>query len=162
MTALQQTKVLPPHEGPRVSVAGDIYTIKISGKETDDAYALIEAEVPPGGGPPPHIHAREDEAFYILDGHVTFQSDGRTILAGPGTFLHLRRGTLHAFKNTGSKTARMLVHVQPAGLEEFFGEVGHWLPDNNTPPPPVTAADIEKLVAVAPRYGIQIRLPPDS
>jgi hypothetical protein len=74
-----------------------------------------------------------------------------------GAWVTLAKGSRHAFKNTGSATARMLIVVTPSGLEKFFAEVG--LEARDRSPPPVTPADVERLLAVAPRYGIEIRLP---
>src|ERR1041385_7504877 len=54
--------------GPATWVVGDLYTVKASGRETGGAFCLIEVMVPPQSGPPPHIHQREDEAFYIIEG----------------------------------------------------------------------------------------------
>jgi len=156
----QEFKLVPPGSGKTVSLVGDIYTFLMVGEETGGAYAFIEVVIPPQGGPPPHIHRREDEAFYVLEGELEFMVNRRTVKAGPGSFLHLPKNSLHCFKNVSSTTARMLVHVAPAGLEKFFEEVGHPLKDKSAGPAPVTPADIEKLVAVAPKYGIEIKLPP--
>jgi quercetin dioxygenase-like cupin family protein len=151
-----QTGVLKPGEGKAYWVVGDLYTILASGEDTSGAYALIHVEVPPGGGPPPHVHRREDEAFYVLQGEVAFQADGRDIAATAGTWVTLAKGSLHTFRNTGTATARMLIVVTPAGLERFFAEVGQPAADRSSPPP-LTPGDIEKLLAVAPRYGLEIR-----
>jgi quercetin dioxygenase-like cupin family protein len=153
-----QTGVLNAGEGKAYWVVGDLYTILASGDDTGGAYALIHAKVLPGGGPPPHVHRREDEAFYVLEGELDFHADGRDIRATTGTWVTLARGSLHTFKNTGPGTARMLIVVTPSGLERFFAEVGQQATDRSSPPP-VTAADIDRLLAVAPRYGIEIRLP---
>jgi hypothetical protein len=67
-------------------------------------------------------------------------------------------GSLHSFKNTTDKTARMIISVAPAGLEQMFLEVGHPIKLGETPPPP-TKAEIEKLMAVAPNYGVEIKVP---
>jgi quercetin dioxygenase-like cupin family protein len=156
--AAMQTGVLNVGEGKAYWVVGDLYTILASGEDTGGAYALIHATVPPGGGPPPHIHRREDEAFYVLEGSLTFQADGREIAATAGTWVTLAKGSLHTFRNSGTTTATMLIVVTPSGLEKFFAEVGREATDR-TSPPPVTHADIEKLLAVAPSYGLEIRLP---
>src|SRR5437763_14005735 len=76
--------VLNAGEGKAYWVVGDLYTILASGADTGGAYALIHATVPPGGGPPPHVHRREDEAFYVLGGEVAFHADGRDVGAGAG------------------------------------------------------------------------------
>ena len=61
-----------PNEGRTIAVVGDVYRFLATGDETNGKYAMWEAIVPPGGGPPPHIHSREEESFYILEGEITF------------------------------------------------------------------------------------------
>jgi quercetin dioxygenase-like cupin family protein len=147
--------LLRPGEGRSVWVVGDRYTILASGEQTGGAYALVEALVPPGGGPPPHIHRREDEAFYVLEGSLTFQSDGQTLAGTPGAWITLPRGSLHSFRNTGATPARMLILVAPAGLERYFLEVG----TESAEPVPVTPEAIGRLLAAAPRYGLEVQAP---
>lgn len=151
--------VLEPGEGRSVWVVGDRYTIKASGEETGGAYALVEVLVPPGGGPPPHVHRREDEAFYVLEGELAFHVDGRDIAAGAGSWVTLARGSLHLFKNVGDKPARILIVVTPAGLERYFLEVGRPAGEGDGESISPTPEDIEKLLAFAPQYGIEIRVP---
>ncbi len=151
--------VLKAGEGRTVWVVGDRYTIKTSGEETGGAFALVEALVPPSGGPPPHIHRREDEAFYVLEGELAFHVDGRDVAAGPGSWVTLARGSLHHFKNVSDLPARMLIVVTPAGLERFFLEVGRAASDGDGESMPPTPEDTERLLVVAPQYGIEIRLP---
>jgi quercetin dioxygenase-like cupin family protein len=69
--------------GRTVWVVGDLYTIKASGKDTGGAFTLIEVMVPPLSGPPPHVHRREDEAFYVLEGEFEVQIDNQRLTAGP-------------------------------------------------------------------------------
>src|SRR5207244_3691360 len=78
----------------------------------------------PGGGPPLHVHSREDEAFFILEGELAVHVDGRDITATSGTWVTLARRSLHTFRNAGTTTARMLIVVTPSGLERYFAEVG--------------------------------------
>jgi mannose-6-phosphate isomerase-like protein (cupin superfamily) len=147
-----------PNEGRTVGVVGDVYRFLATGADTDGKYALWEAIVPPGGGPPPHVHSREEEGFYILEGEITFTIGDKRLVATAGVFANMPVGTPHSFKNESGKPARMLISVAPAGLEEMFFEVGVSLAPGATAPPP-SNQDIEKLLAVAPRYGIEIRLP---
>lgn len=149
------TNVLNAGQGRSVWVVGDLYTFLATGEDTSGAYAMIHATVPPGSGPPPHIHRREDEAFFVLEGELSFHIDGRSMAATNGTWATLPIGTLHAFKNTGTRPAKMLILVNPSGLEKYFEEIGHRSKEES-----VTAAAIEKLVAVAPKYGLEIHLPP--
>lgn len=151
------TNVLHAGQGRSVWVVGDFYTFLATGEVTNGAYALIHATVPPGGGPPPHIHRREDEAFFVLEGQIAFQVDGRCISATTGAWVTLPKGTLHAFRNAGTTPGKMLILVSPSGLEKFFEEVGHASKEESVRP-----AAIEKLLAVAPKYGIEIHLPPQG
>jgi len=131
-----------------------------SGEQTGGAYALMEARVLPGGGPPPHLHTREMEFFFVLEGEMTFLLGHRKVNATPGAFLQIPRGIVHAFKNEGAAPARMLIQVAPAGFDQFMRGFAHPLPSFDSPPIPVTPADIEKLLALAPKYGIEIKIPP--
>ena len=120
---------------------------------------LWEAIVPPGGDPPPHVHSREEEGFYILEGEITFTVNGEQIVAKAGTFANMPVGTPHSFTNESGRPAKMLVSVAPAGLEQMFFDVGVPLAEGSTTAPPTTKGEIEKMLAVAPKYGIEIMLP---
>ena len=154
-----QPTITKPGTGRTIAVVGDIYRFLAVGENTDGRYALWEAIVPPGGGPPPHVHSREEEGFYILEGEITFQLGDSHFVAGAGTFANMPVGSLHSFKNGSGKLARMLISVAPAGLEKMFIEVGQPVAAGATTAPPPAPADFEKLLAVAPQYGIEIRLP---
>lgn len=65
-------RILNPGEGQMTGVAGDIYTIKASSRDTNGAYTIMEAIIPAQKGPPPHRHSREEESFFILDGELEF------------------------------------------------------------------------------------------
>src|SRR3984885_7310519 len=148
-----------PTEGRTIAVVGDVYRFLALGEDTDGKYALWEAIVPPGGGPPPHVHSREEECFYILEGEITLQIGDQRIVAMAGTFANMPVGTPHSFKNESSRPAKMLISVAPAGLEQMFFEVGVPVAQGATTAAPPTKDEVEKLLAVAPKYGIEIRLP---
>ncbi len=148
-----------PTEGRTIAVVGDVYRFLATGEDTNGTYAMWEAIVPPGGGPPPHVHSREEEAFYILEGEITFQVGEQTIVAGPGMFANMPIGSLHTFRNASNKTAKMIITVAPAGLEEMFFEVGQAVEPGTTTASPPAKEEIEKLLAAAPRYGVEIRVP---
>ncbi|WP_254508418.1 cupin domain-containing protein [Anatilimnocola floriformis] len=147
-----------PSEGRTIAVVGDLDRFLATGDETDGKYAMFEATVPPGGGPPPHTHSREEESFYILDGEITFTVGEKQLVATAGMFANMPIGSQHSFKNASDKTARMIISVAPAGLENMFFEVGVPAKVGDIPSPP-TKAEIEKLLAVAPNYGITIKVP---
>jgi quercetin dioxygenase-like cupin family protein len=145
--------------GRTVAVVGDVYRFLATGADTNGKYALWEAHVLPGGGPPPHVHSREEEGFYVLEGEITFQVGDQRLVASAGMFANMPVETPHSFKNESSRPAKMLISVAPAGLERMFFEVGVPLPEGSTTALPPTREEIEKLLAVAPKYGIEIRLP---
>ena len=138
--------VLAAGEGKTVSVLGDAYTYKAAKEETGGAYALIEATVV-GNGPPPHIHATEEEAFYVLEGELNVLVGERTIKATAGAFVLVPRGTVHTFSKAGPGSAKLLIIISPAGFEQFFEEIAG---------PP----DLEKIMALAPKYNLEIVEPP--
>ena len=148
-----------PNAGKRIGIVGDVYRFLATGEETDGKYATFEAIVPPGSGPPPHIHSREEESFLVLEGEMTFQLGDERFVAGEGTFLNMPVGSLHSFKNQSDKTARLLISLAPAGLEKMFFEVGTPLTGDVKPAPPPSEAEIKKLLEAAPRYGVEIKVP---
>jgi mannose-6-phosphate isomerase-like protein (cupin superfamily) len=148
-----------PGQGRSIGVVGDVYHFLATGEDTGGKYALWEAMVPPGGGPPPHVHSREDEGFYVLEGEITFRVGEERVVATAGMSANMPVGTPHSFKNESGRPARMLVLVAPAGLEKMFFECGVPVAPGATAAPTTTKEDIDKLLAVAPRYGIEIRLP---
>ena len=148
-----------PARGRTIALVGDVYRFLATGEDTGGKYALWEAMVPPGGGPPPHVHSREEEGFYVLDGEVTFRIGDERIVATAGTFANLPVGTPHSFKNESGRPARMLISVAPAGLEKMFFECGVPVAQEATGAPTTTKEEIVKLLEIAPRYGIEIRLP---
>ena len=149
-----------PGKGKTIAVVGDIYRFLATGAETNNKYAMWEAIVPPGGGPPPHSHNREEEAFYILEGEITFTVNGERIVAKAGTFANMPIGSLHSFKNESQSAAKMIISIAPAGLETMFFEVGIELPEGATTGPPPSKEEIDRLIEWAPKYGIELRLPP--
>ena len=136
-----------------------MYRFLATGEDTNGKYAMWEAIVPPGGGPPPHVHSGEEEGFYVLEGEISFQIGSERLVATAGIFANMPVGTPHSFKNESGRPAKMLISVAPAGLEQMFFEVGVPLTEGATTALPPTKEEIEKLLVVAPRYGIEIMLP---
>jgi quercetin dioxygenase-like cupin family protein len=159
MNTTSRVVVKQASEGRNVAVVGDVYRFLVTREDTNGKYALFEGIIFPGGGPPPHVHSREEEGFYVLEGEITFTINGERVVATAGMFANMPVGTPHSFKNESGKSARMLISVAPAGLEQMFFEVGVPLPEGETTALPPTKEEIEKLLAAAPRYGIKIMLP---
>lgn len=159
MTTNNKPTIRKPNEGRTIAVVGDVYRFMATSKDTNGKYAMWEAIVPPGGGPPPHVHSREEESFYILEGEITFQIGEERVVATAGMFANMPVGTPHSFKNESNQPAKMIISIAPAGLEDMFFEFGVPLPEGSTSALPPTKDEIEKLLAIAPKYGIEIRVP---
>ena len=106
-------------------MVGDRYTLLLTGEQTAGAYAVIEAFVPPGGGPPAHVHSREDEAFLVVEGEFEFNLGGKRFRLTAGGFLFGPRGVPHAFKSVGPTAGRMIIAVLPAGVEALHRRDRH-------------------------------------
>ncbi len=152
---------LGPSEGDAFSAVGDVYRVLASGRQTGNVYALSEIRVSPNNGPPPHIHSREDECFFVLEGEIDFQVGDEKITARPGAFIQGPRGIPHSFKNNTQLPARMLVFVTPAGLGNFFNEFARPVASFDSPATPPSKDEVDELLAAAPKYGLQI-LPPSK
>jgi quercetin dioxygenase-like cupin family protein len=98
----------------------------------------------------PHLHEQEEESFYILERTIRFQVGEETLTAEAGAFVKAPQGVSHAFKNAGDTPARVLLLVAPAGLENFFEEVGHSLEEPPSPP------SSEKVKKIAAKFGVTI------
>jgi quercetin dioxygenase-like cupin family protein len=143
-----------------VGVVGDTYTILLTGKDTAGRYCLIDMHVPPGGGPPPHRHDFE-ESFTVLEGEIetTFRGKRSTVRAGEA--INIPANAPHQFQNKSTQAARLLCVCSPAGMEEFFLEIGVPVATRTTtpPPPPDQAAQDAmkaKIETLAPKYKTEL------
>ena len=141
--------------GPSFWGPGDRYTFLVTGAQSDNAYFIMEAIVPPAGGPPPHIHHRENESFYVLDGMLDIRMDNQVVQAGAGDFVHIPRGVVHNFTNNGTSDARMLLIFSPGGMERFFEETLERVVDRTAPQPSNIDAVVARYVEAAPRHGLE-------
>jgi quercetin dioxygenase-like cupin family protein len=117
----QRAVVVAPGDGTTIEgPVGGPLTFKVRGDQTADALTAFENVIPPGEGPPMHVHAREDEAWYALEGELRFSLGGELAPAAAGSFVFVPRGTPHCFQNVGAAPARILVLFTPSGMERFF------------------------------------------
>ena len=151
--------MLEPGEGQAVWFLGTLMNVKVDATRTDGAYTVVECLLAPGFGPPPHIHSRDDEAFYILEGELSGFVGEQTWRGGPGTFVFMPRGLPHAFRVDSATPARVLQLGNGSGFERFIAEAGEPAPALTLPPPP-GPAEIERMLATAPKYDIEILPPP--
>lgn len=143
--ATEDSRALPCMEGH--------VSLLVTGEHTEGQFALIETVECEGCWHPLHVHSREDELVYVLEGQVQFHMDGIWITRRAGESMILPRGREHTYATT-SNLARLLILMVPAGLEGYYRELGQ--PVNG----PCVYQDAERLVIVAARYGIDTTGPP--
>jgi mannose-6-phosphate isomerase-like protein (cupin superfamily) len=144
---------------PHIGLVGDTYTITVAGKDPNGRFCVVDMHVPPGGGPPPHLHEFE-ETFILLDGEmqVTFRGQKSTLRAGDT--VNVPSNAPHQFHNASSEPVRMICICSPAGNDEFFLEVGVPVPTRTTPPPRLDGEQavefLKKIKATTPKYHTEL------
>lgn len=151
----------PAGTAPAIWAMGSLFERLVS---ADDGGALDVALVtqPPGTATPLHRHTREAEAFYLLEGSMTYRAGEETFHLTAGDFLRLPKGVPHAFRVTGDAPVRFLGFADPAGLFDLYAEVGmpageRRLPGQDGIPMP---AEIARWNEVGPRFGLEVVGPP--
>ena len=142
-------------EGERLWIVGDTMTLKATGERTGGRLVVLENLTAPGGGPPPHVHTREDEFFFVLDGTFEIRIADDVHRVGPGGFAYVPRGTVHNFRNAADSPARILIGFTPGGIEGFFRDAGRTALDDG-PAPPVDDDEVSRTMVAAQRYGLEL------
>jgi quercetin dioxygenase-like cupin family protein len=133
---------------------GSLMEIKARAEDTGGALGVLEGSFYyEGYGPPLHVHSREDEAMYVLEGQIRFRVGDDEFVAGPGSWVWQPRGVPQAFR-VESDSARALVIFTPGGLEGMFEEGG--VPAGESADPPQQEYDLEAAAALAKRYGFEV------
>ena len=149
---LSRELALAPGEGRTITGLGVSIIYRVSNEATGGAWALLEYVAPPHfGGPPPHWHAHTAELFYILEGTVAFMLGEETIMAAPGTSVHVPPGLVHTFFNPTADPVRFLVWLTPGKFATYFEELFAMIHAEPSWPP----ADRQKLDALIARYDQQ-------
>ena len=151
----------PDHDNSlrHFAVAGDTYTILLTGADTAGRYCLIDMFVPPGGGPPPHRHDFE-EMFSMLEGEIeiTFRGEKSTLRAGET--INVPANAPHSFTNVANVPARMLCLCSPAGQEEFFAAIGDPVDSRTSVAPKMSGEEqaerIAKVRKLAPLFKTEM------
>ena len=149
-----QPYALAREEGEAVWFLGTLVIMKATGEQTAGAFGLIDNLMPAGFASPYHMHRNEDESFYVVEGEMTFYVGEQRVKAGAGAFVYGPRGVPHGFEVNGTEPARILLQNYPAGFERFPVEVGE--PAKELTIPPAEPPDIERLMAIAAKYEIEI------
>jgi mannose-6-phosphate isomerase-like protein (cupin superfamily) len=158
MNTTDNAYVLGPGEGQAIWFLRNRMTVKATAATTGGAFGLLESWIAPGFSPPLHVHHRDDESFYVLEGELTMKCGDRTFRATAGAFVFLPRDVPHTFVVEGGQPARMLTLLTPGGGEGVFIDGGR--PAEGDGLPPAAPPDIEKLKRVSGLYGAEIIGPP--
>lgn len=144
---------------PHIGLVGNTYTITVSGAETAGRFCVIDMHIPPGGGPPPHRHDFE-ETFILLEGELEASFRGKQMIVKAGDTINIPANAPHRVQNISSNATRLLCICSPAGLDEFFKEVGTPVATRTTPPPILDeaqqAAFMKKVKAANPKYRTEV------
>jgi quercetin dioxygenase-like cupin family protein len=140
-------------ECEKLWVIGEKVVIRLTSAETAGGFSMAEITSRPGGGVPPHLHKREDEMFYILDGTYEFVIDGKSHTLTSGAFAFVPRGTFHSFRNIGTTQARMLDYHTPGGFEKFFYAAGTPCTDDIAPTDPI---DMSRMMKIFMDHGMEL------
>jgi mannose-6-phosphate isomerase-like protein (cupin superfamily) len=137
-------------QGDRADFPNLLTRYLIRGDATDGRFALLEHEIPPRAlAAPVHVHEREDEYSFVLEGRVGVQVGDEVSEAGPGDLVFKPRGIPHAFWNPGDQPARLLELISPGGFETYFQEMAPQLSGDGPP-------DFEALAEIQARYALSM------
>ena len=142
---------VPANGGQAVNVLGTSMLIRVHGQDTGGIVSVVESHDVTDGGPPPHIHHREDETFQVLEGRYEFTVGGDTVIGEPGTTLFAPRGIAHTYRCCGAGPGRLMCVITPSGFERFFEAVGGMSPDEQR--------HIPRIMELAASFGLEILLP---
>lgn len=144
-TVLQQPVAVQAAQGTKLTSLG--VTHKLTSAQTGGAYYLCEAIFGPESGSPLHIHHREAEVIYVLEGEIEIRLENETLNIAVGGTVHLPKGVPHALYNPSKTPFRIMVHAIPGGLENYFDEVDAAI-QNGT-------LDAARHTQISAKYGLE-------
>jgi mannose-6-phosphate isomerase-like protein (cupin superfamily) len=147
------------HQGEARWYGDSLFEFLVPSEATGGALSVFLATLVGSFSPPRHVHTREDEVFHVLDGDVTFDLDGRVLLAGPGTSVYVPRGTPHTFR-IDSSVARLLGVIAPGEFEQLFRNLSVPAGERALPGPGTVPFDIPAVMAEQARLGTEVVGPP--
>lgn len=140
--------------GMKMNVLGIPMVIRVHGRETGGIISVVESHDVPDGGPPPHIHHREDETFQVLEGEYEWMVGDKKFVAGKGQTIFAPRGIAHTYRYVGKTPGRLMCVITPSGFEGFFEEIGAMSPQQQR--------EIPRVMEVAKEFGLEILPPPGA
>jgi len=151
--------VLRPDQGTPFWWLGTLTSVKIDATASQGAMDIVDHRVPAGYAPPPHVHAGQDEVFYVIEGLFAVTCGEQHWRAGPGSLVFLPRGVPHGFTVTDDGPGRTLLINAPAGFADVVTELGDPASELTLPGPDVPMPDPERIAAVSEAHGIRNAAP---
>jgi quercetin dioxygenase-like cupin family protein len=139
-------KIVKNDSGHKLNVMGDNQVIKLSSKDTNGQFTLIEQNNNPGMGIPLHVHENEDEVFHVLSGEVKMIIGEESTTLSAGDMIFCPREVPHSWSVIGEKKAKAMLSIFPAGLEEMFEELSEL---------PAGPPDLEKVGEICGKYKLR-------
>ena len=139
---------------------GALFERLVGADETGGRLWAAVVTQPPGSATPLHVHTREAEAWFLLEGELTYRVGEQTVQMRAGDFIYLPRDVPHAFRTNGTGPARILVLAVPGSLAGLYDEVGRPAAERALPDGGVPAEDVARWLEVGPRFGIRVVGPP--
>lgn len=152
----------PAGTGPTTWAMGSLFERLVGADQTEGLLGLSLVTQPPGVATPLHRHTREAEAFYLLEGTMTYRAGDEVFELSQGSFIYLPKGLPHAFRVTGESPVRFLGLTTPGHLLDLYDEVGVPAEERRLPGEDGLPMDVEiaRWNEVGPRYGLEVVGPP--
>ena len=145
---------LGPGEGRAIELGPFGMTVKATAEDTGGVVSVLEAEEPPGFGPPMHLHHDADEAFYVLEGEYVMYLEDREVRCAAGSFIFIPRGIRHGFR-VGAMASRKLNFYFPASMVGYFDDLSDAIKRGDV--------DESELTEIASRNSVEFLEPvPES
>jgi quercetin dioxygenase-like cupin family protein len=154
-----QVIVRDADEGEAIWAVGSLFVVKLAVEESGGSLSVMQVVSPSGGATPLHVHHAEAEAFYLLEGEMTYQAGEEVFELRSGSFVYLPKDVPHRFRIRGTAPAKFLALGTPGGVEHLYREVGVPAAELILPLPP-TPEEFGRWPAAAPKYGLELLGPP--
>lgn len=128
---------------------GNVLSVMLDGEKTGGTIAIMSELVPPGGGPPLHVHTREDEIFLVAEGRISYFVNGSWTEVGVGGVVYLPKGAAHCYRNVGTTPSRHWIITLPSGFEQFFASCAEEFAQPGGP-------HADRIVATHQEHGIEL------
>jgi quercetin dioxygenase-like cupin family protein len=141
--------IVQPGQGNDLHAFGDLLSVMLAGEQTGSALTVMFDITPPGGGPPLHVHSREDELFLVVEGRLSYFAENHWTEVEPGGAVFLPRGSIHTYRNIGDAPSKHWIITAPSGFEKFFACCAEEFGKSGGP-------EMSRITEIHRDYGIEI------